>query len=586
LSDESGRAQNPPVAWCYLTPAPNDPGLQLVGTFFILHKTNSTYSLLGDGESLRTQAKFPGIIAMIVLSGSICYAATVTGTVKDPKGAPFAGAFVQAQNIKTHVTFMALSDVQGRYRVENIPPGDYRILIRAIGYRTDPRSDINLTADQNTSFDFALQKAVVRWNDISIYQAKRLLPASVGKDKLFADCFVCHGFQTRMAAVRRDAEGWKDRVQFMRDAMHFSLVAGFSDKDAADVAVFLNDSFGNESKLTRSPADLSLYKDSAPTFTSKAMNIKFVEFDMPGPSRMPFSAAPGIDGYIWIPNFGLGNKITRLDPTTGLMEDFPVPFTGTAAVHSAVEAPDGSVWLAEQGSNRLGKWDPKTGKITEYQDTYLPGKEGQFESGSKHTVRFDPGGNIWSTGFPLSRMDPETGKFTDFWDVASHTYGLEPDRDGNIWFTNPGTGQIGRADWKTLKIKQWTVPTPGGYERRLAFDSEGILWFGEYENGKIGRFDPKTETFREYDLPGGKDVFPYAVGIDSDDYVWYSSYYRDTLGRLDPETGKIVEYPFPHSENTIREFFRDPQGRMWYGSPSNNRVGYFYLTNGNSQPNR
>ena len=149
LSDESGRAQNPPVAWCYLTPAPNDPGLQLVGTFFILHKPNSTCILLGDGESLRTQAKFPGIIAMIVLlSGSICYAATVTGTVKDPKGAPFAGAFVQAQNIKTHVTFMALSDVQGRYRVENIPPGDYRILIRAIGYRTDPRSDINLTADK------------------------------------------------------------------------------------------------------------------------------------------------------------------------------------------------------------------------------------------------------------------------------------------------------------------------------------------------------------------------------------------------------------------------------------------------------
>ena len=50
------------------------------------------------------------------------------------------------------------------------------------------------------------------------------------------------------------------------------------------------------------------------------------------------------------------------------------------------------------------------------------------------------------------------------------------------------------------------------------------------------------------------------------------------IGRLDPKTGKIVEYPFPHSENTIREFFRDSEGRMWYGSPSNNKVGYFYLT--------
>ena len=26
-----------------------------------------------------------------------------------------------------------------------------------------------------------------------------------------------------MAAVRRDADGWKDRVEFMRTAMHYSL---------------------------------------------------------------------------------------------------------------------------------------------------------------------------------------------------------------------------------------------------------------------------------------------------------------------------------------------------------------------------
>jgi streptogramin lyase len=55
------------------------------------------------------------------------------------------------------------------------------------------------------------------------------------------------------------------------------------------------------------------------------------------------------------------------------------------------------------------------------------------------------------------------------------------------------------------------------------------------------------------------------------------------IGRLDPKTGKVTEYPFPHSENTIREFFRDSEGRMWYGSPSNNKVGYFYLTGASVQ---
>ena len=118
------------------------------------------------------------------------------------------------------------------------------------------------------------------------------------------------------------------------------------------------------------------YKETVRPFSSDAMNIVYVEYDMPGPSRMPFSATPDKDGYLWIPNFGVANKITRLDPKTGEMQDFSVPNIGTAGVHSTVPAADGSVWLTEQGSNKVGRWDPNTQKITEYQDAYLPGKEG------------------------------------------------------------------------------------------------------------------------------------------------------------------------------------------------------------------
>jgi len=67
------------------------------------------------------------------------------------------------------------------------------------------------------------------------------------------------------------------------------------------------------------------------------------------------------------------------------------------------------------------------------------------------------------------------------------------------------------------------------------------------------------------------------LAVDKDSKVWYGSYYTDVVGCLDPKTGKVIEYPFPHSENSLREFFIDAQGRIWYGSPSNDRVGYFYL---------
>jgi hypothetical protein len=59
--------------------------------------------------------------------------------------------------------------------------------------------------------------------------------------------------------------------------------------------------------------------------------------------------------------------------------------------------------------------------------------------------------------------------------------------------------------------------------------------------------------------------------------IWYSSHEQDTLGRMDPKTGEVVEYPYPHSEISMREFFLDSQGRMWYASSVNNKIGYFYF---------
>jgi streptogramin lyase len=69
------------------------------------------------------------------------------------------------------------------------------------------------------------------------------------------------------------------------------------------------------------------------------------------------------------------------------------------------------------------------------------------------------------------------------------------------------------------------------------------------------------------------------MGFDADGYLWYDSHRMDLLGRFDTKTGKVIEYPAPHSELAMREFFCDSQGRMWYGTNPNNKVGYFYLTN-------
>ena len=105
-----------------------------------------------------------------------------------PDGAPFRGAFVQARHAGLKMTVSVLSGNDGRYVVENLPAGEYRVLVKTVGYRADVRAGVKLEADQNAAYDFALQRAPIRWTDISIYQGAVLLPDARGKKTLFENC--------------------------------------------------------------------------------------------------------------------------------------------------------------------------------------------------------------------------------------------------------------------------------------------------------------------------------------------------------------------------------------------------------------
>ena len=131
---------------------------------------------------MHSKRSFLCLVGLIVLLSSVCHASTITGTLVGPDGTPFQGAFVEAQNVKSRMTVAVLSDRRGHYQIENLPAGQYRLLIRAVGYRTEPRTGVSVTADQHVSFNFSLQKGAVRWNEISFYQAMQLWPAGKGKN--------------------------------------------------------------------------------------------------------------------------------------------------------------------------------------------------------------------------------------------------------------------------------------------------------------------------------------------------------------------------------------------------------------------
>ncbi|HLH99113.1 MAG TPA: carboxypeptidase regulatory-like domain-containing protein [Xanthobacteraceae bacterium] len=527
---------------------------------------------------IRLAEKTFASLAVTVGLASTAIGASITGSVTGPDGKPFMGAFVVAENAQNKITFNVLSDEQGHYHVNNLPAATYTLKITAIGYKSDPRPDVQLAADAKASFDFALQKTPVRWGDLNTYQGRQLLPKTANhdlsyKDPFFTTCLQsCHSFQTRMTPTAFDENGWRARVQYMRDSMG----AGgghMTDQTVEDFTAFLTQAFGPDSKKPKSPEDMPQYKSLVRPFSPSAMNIAYVEYDFHGDNGLgPWSAVEDKDGMMWIPYYGRGNEVVRLNPKTAELTRFPLPFSRTAGVHSVIPSPDGTVWLTEASLGRIAQLNPATGQYTEYQNTPLPdGKR----TGS-HTIRVDEHGMVWVSGGPaISEFDPKTEQFKHF-DVGG-TYGNVRGQNGDEWFTSfVEDGPIARVTQDGVLTKFY--PPTKGKPQRLQVDSDGIVWFTERRGGKIGRLDPKTGEIKEFQLPG-PEPSPYAIGIDRDHMIWYSSHEQDTLGRFDPKTGQVTEYPFPHSEIAMREFFLDSQGRMWYASSVNNKVGYFYYNN-------
>ena len=518
-----------------------------------------------------------GSVALTACLASAAWGATITGSVTGPDGKPFMGAFVVAENAQNKMTVNVLSDQQGRYHIDRLPAATYTVKITAIGYQSDPRTGVQLTDDQKTSFDFALQKSMVRWGDLTTYQGRQLLPKTANhdlsyRDPFFTTCFQsCHSFQTRMTPTAFDEEGWRQRVMYMRDTMMAGEGNRLSDEKLEDFVAYLTTAFGPNSPKPKSPEEMPQYQSLVRPLSPAAMNIAYVEYDFAGANGLgPWSAVEDKDGMMWIPYYGRGNEVVRLNPKTAELTRFPLPSSEAAGVHSVIPARDGTVWFTEAERGKIGQLDPATKEITEYQNTPLP----DGKRTGTHTIRVDERGMVWVSGGPaISMFDPKTEEFKHF-DVGG-TYGNVLGQNGDEWFTSfVEDGPIARITRDGILTKFY--PPTKGKPQRLQVDSDGIVWFSERRGGKIGRLDPNTAEFKEFPLPG-PEPSPYALGIDRNHMIWYSSHEQDTLGRLDPKTGQVTEYPFPHSEIAMREFFLDSQGRMWYASSVNNKIGYFYI---------
>ncbi len=183
-----------------------------------------------------------------------------------------------------------------------------------------------------------------------------------------------------------------------------------------------------------------------------------------------------------------------------------------------------------------------------------------------HDVWVEPDGIVWYTApgsGQLGRLDPSTGEITEIpLGDGSRPHGVIVGPDDAPWITDGGLNAIVRVDPATSEVQTFPLPEthPDANLNTAAFDGDGILWFTG-QGGTYGRLDPATGEVEAFDAPRGAG--PYGITVTPDDTVYYASLAGSHVARIDTATGEATPIDPPTADQGTRRVWTDSRGRVW-----------------------
>ncbi|MDB5043154.1 MAG: lyase-like protein [Candidatus Eremiobacteraeota bacterium] len=245
----------------------------------------------------------------------------------------------------------------------------------------------------------------------------------------------------------------------------------------------------------------------------------------------PSGIAAGPDGNLWITtNY---NHVVVMTTSGTALHEFVV---GDPNILTAIVAgPDGAMWFSEDnGIDRIAM----DGTITRY-----PFGSVGVPAGPASTLTLGPDGNFWepvSSNRSIARLTP-AGALTEFPTsmALACPAALTAGPDGALWFTEGAMDKIGRITIDGTITEFPAVPpsgtcgTPfvGAEPFGIAAGNDGNLWFTESGSGKVARMST-TGAITEFPVPSGALSGPTFIIRSADKNLWFSEAAANKIAKL------------------------------------------------------
>lgn len=276
--------------------------------------------------------------------------------------------------------------------------------------------------------------------------------------------------------------------------------------------------------------------------TGGAPATGFTEFTIPTSFADAIGITAGPDGNLWFAEEG-GNKIASMTPT-GTFTEYTLT-TANSTPFNITSGPDGNIWFTENANSKIGVITPGSSTITEYTASGVKGEGG---------ITAGPDGNVWFTAScGISALDAGNcvGNITpggtmttsNLSNSTAAAQGIVAGPDGNLWFTEESANNIGKIT-PGGAITEYPVPTSNAGPYAITAGPDGNLWFTEANVGKIGRITP-TGTFTEF-ATSASFTNPQGITVGPDGNIWFGELSGNSIGVVQiGSPNKLTEFPLP-----------------------------------------
>ena len=500
----------------------------------------------------------------------------LSGRVTGPNGHAVPHAMVTARDDERRITIAGTTDGAGRYRLDGLAAGLYRVAVIADGAEVATRDSVRITGAVVMDLKAGASTAPRKRSSAEVLG---MLPDGEEKRRFVLDCTGCHQLDERVAGLEeggRSADAWDEAIARMLSyagaTTGFPVISAY--REPRSTAEWLarhlvaRDAVAAVSRPAAAAAAVVAARNEAMAPSPAIVT----EYELPEAQDLPHDVAVASDGRIAITGM-MTHRMYLLDPASGALDVIPIPVERANPRALEIDA-RGDWWVLLGAPRKLARYRPATERWDFWDIGMYP-----------HSVALGADGRAWFNGH--FTRDPEliglvspSGSGVQTVALPAHPvmaampggpipYELRVAPDGRIWISELQGNRLIAHTPGTPRFEVFEMPVPYSGPRRFDFDARGIAWIPAYSANALVRLDPATREFTSHSLPVA-DAVPYVVRADTArGRIWIGTSAADAVFSFEPASGRWAAYPLPSRGALVRHMAVDSRsGDVWlaYGA--------------------